>query len=290
VYTALSYLWNKIMTRHERDIKYYKRVGQMLESLLPEEERRRLQEKEISILTLLKPEETTELEGKKLPMSPLPLTSKRTKGKREITRPVSLKEKIANAIYRLNFQKEKLDEIVIRLQHRDKELFQRCVGAQLAKDLARAMMYANECAEIRKIVKTALSSQLALERVIIRLQTAHEFGDVVLLLPIMSIVKEIKENISGVVPEVAGELEEINGLLSEIKLEAGEVGSKDLDIKANEEAVKVLQESSLIAEQKIREKFPEIPSFETMPTTIEKQPTPIAEGEGPISLEDQVIE
>jgi division protein CdvB (Snf7/Vps24/ESCRT-III family) len=210
----------------------------------------------------------------------------------EKIRPMPLKERIANAIYRLNTQKERLDQIVMRLQYRDKELFQRCIGAQMSNDMARARIYANECAEIRKIVKTALSSQLALERVIIRLQTVHEFGDVILQMsPIMTVVKETKDKISGVVPEVAGELEKISALLSEIRLEAGEVDSKDLDIKvSNEEAEKVLQESSIIAEQKIRERFPEIPSFEIIPTTKEEQLTPIAEGEGPISLEDQVIE
>jgi hypothetical protein len=44
VYEALSYLWDKITTRHERNLKYYERVKQMLEGLLPEEERRRWKE------------------------------------------------------------------------------------------------------------------------------------------------------------------------------------------------------------------------------------------------------
>lgn len=209
----------------------------------------------------------------------------------EKIRPIPLKERIANAIYRLNAQKERLDQMVMRLQHRDKELFQRCIGAQMANDIARARIYANECAEIRKMVKTVLSSQLALERVIIRLQTVHEFGDVILQMsPIMSIVKETKDKISGVIPEVAGELERINSLLSEIRLEAGEIDSKDLNIKvSNEEAIKVLQESSIIAEQKIREKFPEIPSFESI-STKEKEPIPLMEGGDLSSLEDQVLE
>jgi len=44
VYNALSYLWERITTRRTKDLEYYERVGQMLESLLPEEERRRLPE------------------------------------------------------------------------------------------------------------------------------------------------------------------------------------------------------------------------------------------------------
>ncbi|MEM2896780.1 MAG: HTH domain-containing protein [Candidatus Bathyarchaeia archaeon] len=162
----------------------------------------------------------------------------------------------------------------------------------MSNDIARARIYANECAEIRKIVKTALSSQLALERVIIRLQTVHEFGDLIPQMPpIMTIVKETKDKISGAVPEVAGELERINFLLSEIRLEVRDTDLKSSEIKvSNEEAAKVLQESSVIAEQKIREKFPEIPNFEAIPKIKEKQAIPILEGGNLISLEDQVLE
>jgi len=46
IYEALSYLWDKITTRHERDLEYYEKVGQKLENLLPEEDRRRLLAKE----------------------------------------------------------------------------------------------------------------------------------------------------------------------------------------------------------------------------------------------------
>jgi hypothetical protein len=43
VYEALSYLSDKIATRHKKDLEYFGRVEQMLENLLPEEARRRLQ-------------------------------------------------------------------------------------------------------------------------------------------------------------------------------------------------------------------------------------------------------
>jgi len=37
------------------------------------------------------------------------------------------------------------------LQQRDKEMFQKCIEAQFARDIPRARIYANECAEIRKM-------------------------------------------------------------------------------------------------------------------------------------------
>jgi division protein CdvB (Snf7/Vps24/ESCRT-III family) len=149
-----------------------------------------------------------------------------------------------------------------RLQQRDKEMFQRCIGAQLSKDTAHAALYANECAEIRKMAHITLSSELALERVILRLQTIEEFGDVMAqLAPVIGVVRETRGRIAGVIPEVAGELGEVNSMLSDMSLETGEVQDQDIEMAAsNSEARKVLEESSVIASQQIKERFPDLPT------------------------------
>ncbi len=133
-------------------------------------------------------------------------------------------------------------------------MFQRCIGAQLSKDTAHAALYANECAEIRKMAHITLSSELALERVILRLQTIEEFGDVMAqLAPVIGIVRETRGRIAGVIPEVAGELGEVNNMLSDMSLETGEVQEQGFDLTASSsEARKVLEESSSIASQQIK--------------------------------------
>ena len=124
-------------------------------------------------------------------------------------------------------------------------MFQRCIGAQLSKDTAHAALYANECAEIRKMAHITMSSELALERVILRLQTVEEFGDVMAqLAPVIGVVRETRGRIAGVIPEVAGELGEVNSMLSDMSLETGEVQDQDIEMAAsNSEARKVLEES-----------------------------------------------
>ncbi len=176
-------------------------------------------------------------------------------------RPIPLKERIAQALWRLGSQKDKLEHMSSRLQQRDKEMFQRCIGAQLSKDTAHASLYANECAEIRKMAHITLSSELALERVILRLQTIEEFGDVMAqLAPVIGVVRETRGRIAGVIPEVAGELGEVNNMLSDMSLETGEVQDQDFDLTVSSgEARKVLEESSIIASQQIKERFPELP-------------------------------
>ena len=40
-----------------------------------------------------------------------------------------------------------------RLQAREKELFGKCVSAQMEGDSEKATMYANQCAEVRKVIR-----------------------------------------------------------------------------------------------------------------------------------------
>jgi len=179
-------------------------------------------------------------------------------------RPVPIKERIAHASFRLHSQLEKLEHTYARLHERDTELFQRCVGAQVSNDAGHAKIYANECAEIRKIAKVVLGSELALERVILRLETVGEFTDVMLeLAPLMYIVRETKSKIVGIVPQVANELDEVSTMLGDLTDEAGEVNSTAIPIQATDsEARRVLEETGLIAEQKVREHFPDLSSIE----------------------------
>jgi division protein CdvB (Snf7/Vps24/ESCRT-III family) len=177
-----------------------------------------------------------------------------------------LKERIAQALFRLGSQKEKLEHMSARLQQRDKEMFQRCIGAQLSKDPAHAALYANECAEIRKMAHLTLSSELALERVILRMQTVEEFGDIMAqIAPVIGVVRETRGRIAGVIPEVANELGEVNNMLSDMSMETGQVGEdQGFDMSASStEARKVLEESSAIASQQMKERFPELPMPET---------------------------
>jgi len=190
--------------------------------------------------------------------------------------PTPLKERIAQASFRLQAQLDKLEHMYSRLQQRDRELFQRCVGAQVSKDSAHARIYANECAEIRKIAQVVLGSELALERVILRLETVEEFGNIMMqMAPVMTIVKETKSKIAGIVPQVANELEEVNETLSDLSTEAGEISTTTLPIETpDSEARRILEETGVIAEQKLRDHFPILPALETR---AEAEPTLLTE-------------
>lgn len=188
--------------------------------------------------------------------------------------PVPLKERIMHARSRLSIQKERLESMASKIQQKDRELFQRCIGAQLAKDLAHARLYANECAEVRKIAQVVLSSQLALERVILRLDTVLEFGELMTdMKPIVGVVAETKGRIAGIVPHVASELEQINAMLGDLSIETGPVIEPATEVdSASEEAKQVLDESSAIAEERLSQTFPKLPEVVIEQKSPEPEP------------------
>lgn len=174
----------------------------------------------------------------------------------------AVKEQVASAIYRLNIQKNKLESAATRMQQHDKDIFAKCVSSQVNHDTARAMMYANECAEVRKMAKVTLQCQMALEQVSLRLETIEEFGDIAkMMAPVASVVHSIKNQISGVIPEVGFELGQIGEVLSGVVDEVGEVSGASYDVNASgEEAQRILGEAGTIAEQHMKDRFPELPS------------------------------
>jgi division protein CdvB (Snf7/Vps24/ESCRT-III family) len=173
-----------------------------------------------------------------------------------------MRDRIGAAVFRLKAQQNKLELANLRMQQRDKELFKKCIDSQIAKDTARASMYAEECAEIRKIAKVTLQCQLAIERASFRLEAVQEFGDIAMnMAPVANVIRSLKTQISGVMPEVSYELGLVGDTLNDIVAEAGEAtGTLDRPEVTSQEAQKIMNEASAIAEQKMKEKFPELPA------------------------------
>jgi division protein CdvB (Snf7/Vps24/ESCRT-III family) len=88
-----------------------------------------------------------------------------------------VKERILLCIYRLKTLKGKLELLILRIRKRDRELLNRCIDAQRIGDQSRAKMYAEATHEIRTIFKIVFHCKLALEQVILRLETVEMFTD-----------------------------------------------------------------------------------------------------------------
>ena len=176
--------------------------------------------------------------------------------------PVPLKDRLSQTVYRFNMVQRKLEDSHLKIEQKHKMLFNKCIKSQEAKDTQTAVMYANECAQVKKIAQTIVTSKLALEQVTLRLETVKDFGDIAAeIMPAAAVVRAVKGKLSGVIPGVSRHLGMIGQTLDSLVLEAGEATGQSWNIMVSgEDADKVLSEATMIAEQKIREGFPDLPT------------------------------
>jgi len=182
--------------------------------------------------------------------------------KEAVKPPGPLKPRLDVAVRRLEMQIQKLDQAGDKFSKRDKSIFGRIVDAYTKHDMARANVFANELAEIRKMEKMIMHARLALEQIVLRLRTVSELGDVVSTLgPAVGVLRAVKAGMTNVFPEAERELGHIGDILSGVIMEAGQSGGFSMNFDtANEDAQKILTEAAVVAEQKVKEKFPDLPA------------------------------
>jgi len=190
--------------------------------------------------------------------------------KETVRPPGPLKPRLDYATKRIDMQIQRLDKATDRFSERDKSIFARIVDAYSKHDMARANVFANELAEIRKMEKMIIHARLALEQINLRLSTVSELGDVVsTLAPAVGVLRSVRNGMATVFPEAERELGNIGNLLSGIIMDAGQTTGFNIDFQtANEDAQKIMSEAATVAEQKVKEKFPELPAG--IPTFGEK--------------------
>ncbi len=171
----------------------------------------------------------------------------------------NLKEQIGMVTQRLDAQTRTLDAAVNRFEMRDKEIFQRVVKAMTERDTARANIFATELGEIRKVEKMLSHASLGLQSVSMRLSTVSEMGDLVTILsPAKGMLNSIRSEMCSILPEASMELGNIGNLLSDICTSTNQGNDAPVNtIMASADALQILEEAEVAAENRLREKFPE---------------------------------
>jgi len=153
--------------------------------------------------------------------------------------------------------------VSLRLRERDRNLFQTCVGALKNKNKDRASICANEIAEVRKLIRFLYHVELAIERLILRLETIRELSDIVIdLKPALKALQSVSKQLFEVLPDVSCELSRINDVISET-LYSTKITADESIIPINKTtpaAEGILKEVSSLLEQRIIEKLPEPPA------------------------------
>jgi division protein CdvB (Snf7/Vps24/ESCRT-III family) len=174
-----------------------------------------------------------------------------------------LKPRIETAVNKLQLQTSKLDTMITKLNERDASLFRRVVDSMQRHDADSAKVLSNELAEVRKISKTLGQAKMALEQVSLRLSTIHDMGDAMVALgPAMSSIKSLKPSLGRFVPGADSEINNMQALLGGIMTESLQSNGLGIELNAGGGADidQIMIEASAVAEQKVNDRFPSIPS------------------------------
>lgn len=176
--------------------------------------------------------------------------------------PIPLKSQIEQANRQIRILISQLDNAVNRIRQRDADIFRNVVSSLAKHDTQHAAVYANELSEVRKMGKMVTQAQLAMEQIALRLGTITDLGEIAsTLAPAVSVIRNMKEGLSLAIPEADRAMGEISSLLSNVLVDASTTGGVSLNFDAaNEDAQKVLEEAAAVAEQRMKESFPEIPA------------------------------
>ena len=163
----------------------------------------------------------------------------------------------------LRVQQRKLEQASYRLKQRDRGLFESCMRALKKNNKGRAAMCANEIAEVRKLINFLYTVQLAIERVILRLETIKELSDIIIdLKPALKLLKNVSSDLFQVLPDVSSELNNVNETIQET-LYSTKITANDSLIpvgQKTEAGQEILQEVSNLIERKLTDSLPEPPT------------------------------
>jgi division protein CdvB (Snf7/Vps24/ESCRT-III family) len=176
--------------------------------------------------------------------------------------PPPVREVATKSITVLKTQQWKLEQASFRLKERDRVLFESCMGALKKNNREKAAICATELAEVRKLVKFLYNVQLAIERVIMRLETIKELGDIVAdLKPALRLLQGVSQELFQVLPDISSELSNVNETIQDTLRVAKITSDENIIPVGNktEAGEAILTEVTGFMRQKLNESLPEPP-------------------------------
>lgn len=170
------------------------------------------------------------------------------------SRKEALREKINRAIKGIETHRREIDNLKSRLENRKKALYEMTVRAKQGGEEARAIVYANELAELKRVIRVVTTSQLALTQIVTRMESMRDVGDAILQMSsAMEEVGKVNRSVSDIIPSFNGAAEEINSTLTTTMSELGNV-SPNININLeNDSSTDIIDAAKRYAEEKVSE-------------------------------------
>jgi len=173
----------------------------------------------------------------------------------------SITEIILEATRELGKCYSRIELACSKLAKRDQELFDACVFYTKKGSKARASIYANEVAEIRRVLSILEYTRLSVERAILRLDTLRVISPT--LEPLQEAFREVRNAlglVANVMPSMTPEINKLNNVVNEILEETEFNVSMPAPIAVNDPDVEsILREAASYVEEELKIKIPEPP-------------------------------
>jgi division protein CdvB (Snf7/Vps24/ESCRT-III family) len=181
---------------------------------------------------------------------------------------IPLKPRVDAVMDQVNSQVSKLDTILNEIKTKDYETFRSMLSSVKDNNTLNSRISLSNLAQIRKLIKIVSLSKVVFENLNIKLSKVSSIIDLISILsPGIALVKNVRSSLISYIPESRYEIGSISDLIGGILVDAGQIGSYIINFEtANEKASYLINEASLIAEQKIKEEFPDLPDFESTAT------------------------
>jgi len=150
---------------------------------------------------------------------------------------------------------------VLRLRGRYNELRKMMLAAIYRGERDRALIYANEVAEVKKMIKKLEVSAKAIEQVKLRLETLENVSNIPTVLgEITGVLVATRDYVKDVMPSLAMNLDTLVTEARRVITETTDVDVKTEDvIYATPEAKKLLKKIESAVEENISKQLPDIP-------------------------------
>lgn len=169
-------------------------------------------------------------------------------------------ERLTEIVTRLMTIQNRMDAKARAMQMRGRELFNQVVKAKMEKDNERAAVYANELAQLRKMMHATVRSQASLEGVVLRLEAVKDYNEIKKVIgPVAAVVMAVQKDVGGVMPEISHGLRGVQELLDDLSVSVGTVSDTVTGYSVSDpEAEAILREASEIAAQRLKKEMPDI--------------------------------
>jgi len=125
---------------------------------------------------------------------------------------------------------------------------------------ARAKILATELSNVRRLRRTTQHTGIALEAIVIRFSTIHEFAMILDTIdPTVEMIKGIQSELSRAIPAASQALSEVSTVTSDVLISANIKADARISTPVDADALSILNEIEGVLEDEAKAKLPEVP-------------------------------